>query len=540
MLRRILPGLFLIISTVSAYDADAVLSSIVVKAGARGLAVVLETDGPAVESYQSALQGTNTILRIFLKNVVYGLDEFSFSDFPKECPVEDINAQEEPDGSLIVTIMFRKQFYTKTKAKRVGNRNMFLVSSEAFAPYSWHSSKENPEKRPSIVTTKPQEENNKPAVLQSIRLLKRGDIEQLVMATDNPVHIKTERREGTIIIVFENVVNGLAQNTYALPSHSKFKKVAIKESAQQSHRIGILVESKSPQNYTSFVEIKPHECVIYTVPKTAIGSRGLSLWTHDGKNNTSYDFVSASSLQSVSPGLKSGKEEPLKKSKHLVVIRDNVNFRKEPRADSPETVIMTLRMGKEGTVIKKQGAWYYIRLADSTIEGWIHSSMVAEKSAVSQKQRDAIAKTQAATPAIPAPPPGTASAPDDSKRVVPAPAPLAQRTETAQEGKKEKRVTPYREYGRDPFLPLNQADFLKSELLKIESSALVGILYDTRDRVVLLEDNSKGGQPFALRERDAISNGRVLKIRENDVVFLINEAGFVRQFVLKLNPKKNL
>ena len=176
MVKRLLLGLLLILNTVSAYDANAVLNSILIKAGPRGLAVVLETDGPAVESYQSALQGKNTILRIFLKDVVYGLNEFSFSDFPKQSPVEEIDAQEEPDGSLIITIMFRKQFYTKTKAKRIGNRNMFLVSSEAFAPYTWHPSKGKSTKRSTIATTQPQEQRKKPAVLKSIRLLKRVDL----------------------------------------------------------------------------------------------------------------------------------------------------------------------------------------------------------------------------------------------------------------------------------------------------------------------------------------------------------------------------
>jgi len=74
--------------------------------------------------------------------------------------------------------------------------------------------------------------------------------------------------------------------------------------------------------------------------------------------------------------------------------------------------------------------------------------------------------------------------------------------------------------------------------LKVESCTLVGILYDRLDRVALLEDNSKGGEAFAIRERDAISNGRVLKIRENEVIFLLNEAGFSRKFVLRLNPKE--
>jgi len=542
MIRRCVLALLFITGCISAFDENSMLTSIMVKAGSRGLAIVVESDGPAVESYQSALQGNQTVLRIFLKNVVYGLDDFSFSKFPEDAPVKEIHAREEMDGSLILTAIFRKQFYTKTKAKRVDNRNIFLVSSEPFSPYTWNSSSVKKPSTTRSVSVQPAKTPEKPAVLTSIRLLKRGDVEQLVISADNPVRIKTRSKYGMIIAVFENVINGLNATSYSIPSSSLIKKVTIVESKRGSNRVGVRIETMSASDHSSFVEVKPKQCIVYAMPQQAsTGSRGLALWTHDGQVNASYNFIKASTLKSVtglSMSVGATKSEP---KKRLVVIRDNVNFRMEPVSDSPDNIIMTLRMGAEATEIKKQGGWYYIKVDGSNTEGWIYSTLVTEKSQLTQAQREAINRAQGVVPAIPAPPKVDESTTPKTIEKVPA-VPQPDKTAAPVEGKEtqkeEKRVTRYRQYGRDPFLPLNQADFLQSELLKVESCALVGILYDRLDRVALLEDNSKGGEAFSIRERDAISNGRVLKIRDNEVVFLLNEAGFSRKFVLKLNPKE--
>ncbi len=543
MTMRFILALIFVVNCVSAYDGNAMLTSIMVKASSRGLAIVVETDEPAVESYQSVLEGKNTVLRIFLKDVVYGLDEFIFSDFPESCPVKEIYAQEETGGSLVIKAIFRKQFYTKTKAKRVGNRNLFLVSSDPFYPYTWKTSGGKVADNEAHVSPQPGRTSGKPAVLSSIRLLKRGDVEQLVITADNPVRIKIQRKDGIIIAVFENVINGLSGNSYSLPSSTLFKRVTVKESVRGSNRIGIVVENTSPSQHSSFVEIKSKQCVVYAVPQTSSGTRGLALWTHDGGINTSYDFTMASTMKSIPAVPKKAETAKPDVVKHLVVIRDNVNFRMEPKAESSENIILSLRIGTEGVAIKKQGKWMYMRLNDSNTEGWIYGTLVVEKLRITQEQRNAILQAQVKVPTIPVP-----QSDDDSstpkaiekvtaeKTVEEVSANIDKAVQANQES--AKRITRYRQYGRDPFLPLNQADFLQSELLKVESCVLVGILYDRTDQIALLEDGSKGGAAFSLRKRDAISNGRVLKIRENEVVFLLNEAGFSRKFVLKLNPKK--
>jgi hypothetical protein len=92
----------------------------------------------------------------------------------------------------------------------------------------------------------------------------------------------------------------------------------------------------------------------------------------------------------------------------------------------------------------------------------------------------------------------------------------------------------YKPRGRDPFLPLDEVPVDDMALPDVEKSALVGILFDNRERVALLEEKGGKGVAYALRERDPVKEGRVLKIRRESVVFILSDGGISHTFTLKL------
>ena len=73
-----------------------------------------------------------------------------------------------------------------------------------------------------------------------------------------------------------------------------------------------------------------------------------------------------------------------------------------------------------------------------------------------------------------------------------------------------------------------------SGLPLVENLTLVGILYDDAERLALCEDRLNGNQPFSFRELDPVDKGKVLKIYQDKVVFLITEFGISRSYTLEI------
>jgi hypothetical protein len=97
-----------------------------------------------------------------------------------------------------------------------------------------------------------------------------------------------------------------------------------------------------------------------------------------------------------------------------------------------------------------------------------------------------------------------------------------------------KNMIRYHRKGRDPFIPYISSVESDLGLPFVENLRLVGILYDDRDRIGLLEDKKNNNRPFTLREEDRVEKGKVLKIYRDRIVFLITEYGISRTVTLRL------
>lgn len=98
----------------------------------------------------------------------------------------------------------------------------------------------------------------------------------------------------------------------------------------------------------------------------------------------------------------------------------------------------------------------------------------------------------------------------------------------------EDRVT-YSSFGRrDPFVKIKG---LIEDGINIDQVSLVGIIWETEVPMAILVETKNPTISYALKEGDKILNGKVLKITQTDVLFLIQEFGVSRRYSMGLPDK---
>ena len=102
------------------------------------------------------------------------------------------------------------------------------------------------------------------------------------------------------------------------------------------------------------------------------------------------------------------------------------------------------------------------------------------------------------------------------------------------EGLYEDKVT-YSSFGRrDPFVEVKG---LVEDGININQVELVGIIWESDVPMAILVDTKNPAISYTLKEDDKILNGKVLKITQTDVLFLIQEFGVSRRYTMGLPDK---
>ena len=102
------------------------------------------------------------------------------------------------------------------------------------------------------------------------------------------------------------------------------------------------------------------------------------------------------------------------------------------------------------------------------------------------------------------------------------------------DGLYEDRVT-YSSFGRrDPFV---EVDGLVEDGINIDQVELVGIIWESDVPVAILVESKNPSISYTVKEGDKILNGKVLKITQTDVLFLIQEFGVSRRYSKGLPDK---
>ncbi|MCF0225362.1 MAG: hypothetical protein HUK20_13925 [Fibrobacter sp.] len=102
------------------------------------------------------------------------------------------------------------------------------------------------------------------------------------------------------------------------------------------------------------------------------------------------------------------------------------------------------------------------------------------------------------------------------------------------DGMYEDRVT-YSSFGRrDPFVEIKG---LVEEGINIDQVELMGIIWESEIPMAILVESKNPSISYTVKEGDKILNGKVLKITQTDVLFLIQEFGVSRRYSMALPDK---
>ena len=95
----------------------------------------------------------------------------------------------------------------------------------------------------------------------------------------------------------------------------------------------------------------------------------------------------------------------------------------------------------------------------------------------------------------------------------------------------EERIS-YSSFGRrDPFIEVKG---LMEEGINIDQVELVGIIWESEVPLAILADSKNPEISYTVKEGDRILNGKVLKITQTDVLFLLQEFGVSRRYSMSL------
>jgi hypothetical protein len=569
-----------------------VISDLKVIAGSRGVAVSLSADAP----FRAVFSAKGKTARIRLDECVYGLSEFSYTDFPPAAPVRSVTARETASGSTDIEIVLKQSATLPVRAVQKRNQWMALLSKKAVSEYNWHaagpstaSSSPSPPAKESPQREQPAGSTGKTSaggILSNIRLLQRGQICELAFEFNTEVASSIRKKGTSVSFTAENIKNETGSRSLQLPDNSVFKKITISESMSDKTPLltatitidTTLAESNFNVAFTrgtvlSFflMQRKQQKATLwtsghglewdyrfYTVPSYNVDMEKLgSKARRDAQQRLSPEKTFA--IKEQPSQTKPAEEEPRQQTEPaepepppappvvtlpetpettatMVVIGNKVNVRGAPTLNG--RVRGKLKKGDTVYIVGTSDKWYKIHAENAS--GYLFSSLlrsvdmaVSVPSTIASAETTETPSSQTVQPDIT--PVATAISDDVYLSAHTSPEQDKNRNTTANPGKKAKSGIRYTGGGRDPFEPIVPSSISASGLPFAEHLRLVGVLFDDVDRIALCEDMQNDNRPFALREHDSIEKGKVLKIYQDKVVFLITEFGISRSFTLELS-----
>jgi hypothetical protein len=425
--------------------------------------------------------------------------------------------------------------------------------------------------------------------LRNIRLLQRGQICELAFEFDAEVASSIRKNGTSITFSVENISNQTGSKLLQLPPNSVFKKVSVSEVSSGTTPLlkaaitidTALAESNFNVAFTrgtvlSFflMQRKQQKATLWT------SGHGLA-WNYQFYNVPSYDVdlesIGSKARRDARQQLSREKTFAIRESKKPDTRQDNKMVQSDesitsdpidpsppavavspPAEDTTATIVVTadranirgvpslngrvrgkLTMGDTVYVVGSSEKWYKINSQKAT--GYIFSSLVRSIDMAVAAPTTIAAIEPAKAAVAPEPPPviTPVSTPITNdvyltSHTTPASSDQIQTADTMAQVKSSKGIR-YRGGGRDPFAPIIPSSVSAKGLPFPEHLRLVGVLFDDADRIALCEDIQNDNKPYALREHDPVEKGKILKIYQDKVVFLITEFGISRSFTLQLS-----
>jgi len=188
-----------------------------------------------------------------------------------------------------------------------------------------------------------------------------------------------------------------------------------------------------------------------------------------------------------------------------VVTEDITSLFPGPSEGKP---LEALEFGDRLKVLAKHPPFYKVRYYNK--EGYVYQRDVIQEAELTTSQRDKLRRLKKESPG------GVDS--------------IAMKY-----GWKDSDRISYSSFGfRDPFVEVKSSS---GDGINIDNLTLAGIIYENKKPMALLSDNRIMGHSYTLYEGDTVKNGKILKISENSVMFLLQEYGVSRRYTMSLPDK---
>ncbi len=430
-------------TVVHCFAASAVLNNMEIAGGPQGLAFTLTADAAfsATITQKPGLKNNMSLVSLRCQKVIYGLDDFTFTDFPENCPVRKIAVSESHAPGSFEIVMAISMPLPDIQTRQKNGKCIVLLTKNPCDPFSWTA---HTQKAPALgqLSSAPQPvtQANGQARLMDVSMLVRDRVEQYTFSFDKPTAIRLKREPDRIVVLFVNSTSDIGVSKLAVPG-SNIAAIEIKQIAhggtmwlgasiyvKKSAMAGVLLQAFSDKLLIyapcdslpriSTWSAKKGNGPIFRfaqMPKLNVDYRGMEQKANEDikstVNNASVftprEETQKKTVKDSRPVAESNEaavltqprplnaDEIASKEQHtisrIIIAKSNVNMRMGP--SSKDSIIERLPKGVLASLLAKQGQW--LKIATSAQNGWVLASMVTDSTAASPDLLESMAQFQA-------------------------------------------------------------------------------------------------------------------------------------------------
>jgi hypothetical protein len=417
--RGVMAATAVLLSIIGLSAAIPVLSRLELIGSGRGLALTLGADAPFIlTASEKTADKTASILSVKCSNVIYGLDEYQFTEFPRGSPLKNIIARENKEnGSIELSIKVLFPLDKNIRIKQKDNRWVVLLTSAPVNDFAWSAQNEtrNPAGKTQVdeqimaKNAAPSPSRSSPpkstasSFLEDITILHRERVEKIVFKFDTSTEMIVKSMPDKIMVLFVNSKNSLSHTTFKSEKDWLVKSIELKEVVHGGTVwLGASIFVNRDGGEKPLVQTFADRLVIYSVRDT---QQCLYLWSARNGTTLSYNFISPpeyrvdlkkmesrvlsdskndmgktgtfSVREPASPAQQAAQvTPPTPRTIRVVIKKDNVALRSHPSATPSSAIVGHMPFGAIATQLEKKGPW--IRIEMDTVSGWIAGALAID------------------------------------------------------------------------------------------------------------------------------------------------------------------
>ncbi len=348
--------------------------------------------------------------------------------------------------------------------------------------------------------------------LKEMTLLVGSGMEQVKLVADSPIDIKNVNGPDKASVVFISLESSKKSPVFKPNAGSIVKSVTWTAE-------GIKVQLEAGAAPVMMVQ---DGALIFQAQNTQFSKEGFSFWTAKASGISIRDWTKASEEKPNFDSFVKNFEKDSKKQvsgsqtfhlrpvvRELIVTVDEIEFFAAPNENAQ--VLQRLVFGDRLVSLDMSGMYRKVQVGNRV--GYVNRRSVGFRDELSPAQAERLKEVDQDRGDVLNPEKATNSRLDDLY---------------------EDRVT-YSSFGRrDPFVDIKG---LVEEGINIDQVELVGIIWESDVPMAILVESKNPSVSYTLKEGDKILNGKVLKITQTDVLFLIQEFGVSRRYSMGLPDK---